>query len=224
MFYLLKAAFDGHIVKSNFGYGTTDRSRLNILDLEETILRIHWRLAPVIIENLPHPEILERYDRAHTFFYLDPPYYGMKVYRLNFESKDFEALAQALARIKGKFLMSLNDHPQVQSIFKNFEIQPVTLKYSCMGAKSGGRAQSRGELLISNYQKRLRVSCPVPYNRFRWQGSFSQKYDCTRMVGAVETPVLGRSACLSSTGAIKYSTSTSHVSVRQQTIELSIEP
>ena len=51
-------------------------------------------------------DILERYDRSHTFFYLDPPYYGMKVYRLNFEPKDFEALAQALGRVKGKFIMS----------------------------------------------------------------------------------------------------------------------
>lgn len=47
--------------------------------------------------------------------------------------------------------MSLNDHPQVRSIFKDFKIQPVPLKYSCMGAKSGGRATSGGELLISNY-------------------------------------------------------------------------
>jgi DNA adenine methylase len=52
-FYLLKAAFGGHMVKSNFGYGTTDRSRLNIVDLEETILQIHWRLASVTIETLP---------------------------------------------------------------------------------------------------------------------------------------------------------------------------
>jgi DNA adenine methylase len=94
---------------------------------------------------------LDRYDRSHTFFYLDPPYYGMKVYRLNFQQKDFEALAQTLARIKGWFMMSLNDHPEVRRLFKAFKIQPVALKYSCMGAKSGGRAKSRGQLLISNY-------------------------------------------------------------------------
>ncbi len=116
------------MVKCNFGYGTTDRSRLNILDLEETILQIHWRLASVTIENLPYREILERYDRSHTFFYLDPPYYGIKVYRLNFEPKDFQALPRALAGIKGKFLMSLNDHLEVRRIFKEFKLQPVALK------------------------------------------------------------------------------------------------
>jgi DNA adenine methylase len=150
-FYLLKAAFGGHMVKASFGYGTTDRSRLNILDLEETILQIHWRLASVTIETLPYRKIVGRYDRSHTFFYLDPPYYGMKVYRLNFEPKDFDALAQALARIKGRFLMSLNDHPEVRKLFSGFKIRPVALKYSCMGAKSTGRGTTRGELLISNY-------------------------------------------------------------------------
>ncbi len=146
-FYLLKAAFGGHMVKSSFGYGTTDRSRPNILDLEVTILQIHWRLAPVTIENLPYREILGRYDRPHTFFYLDPPYYGLKVYRLNFERKDFEALA----RIKGKFLISLNDQPEVRRLFRDFKGRPVALKYSCMSAKSPGCAKPRGELLISNY-------------------------------------------------------------------------
>ena len=147
-FYLLKVAF-GSQMNGVFGYCTTSPPRLNILDLEESIIQIHWRLARVTLENLPCSEVIERYDRTHTFFYLAPPHYGIKAYRL--EPKDFEVLAQALARVKGKFLMSLNDHPEVRGIFKHFKIQSVALKYSCMGAKSGGRAKSRGELLISNY-------------------------------------------------------------------------
>jgi hypothetical protein len=47
--------------------------------------------------------------------------------------------------------MSLNNHPEVRSIFNDFRIQPVALKYSCMSAKTGARAKTRGELLISNY-------------------------------------------------------------------------
>jgi DNA adenine methylase len=37
--------------------------------------------------------VVARYDRPHTFFYLDPPYYDIKVYRLNFEHQDFERMA-----------------------------------------------------------------------------------------------------------------------------------
>lgn len=67
-----------------------------------------------------HWDILERYDQPHTFFYLDPPYYGLKVYRHNLEPEDFEKMAGILARVKGKFLMSHNDHPAVRRILMLF--------------------------------------------------------------------------------------------------------
>ena len=41
-------------------------------------------------ESLPYDDILTRYDRPHTLFYLHRPYYGIKVYRLNFEHEYFE--------------------------------------------------------------------------------------------------------------------------------------
>ncbi len=149
-FYIIKTAFAGKGVGSNFGYGTSRPSSLNLVDLEPAVLDIHWRLARVTIENLPYDDILGRYDRPHTFFYLDPPYYGMKVYRYNFEAADFDALAAALKGLKGRFLMSLNDHPEVRRLFSNFDIAPVSLKYSCT-SPGKGRDTARRELLIRNY-------------------------------------------------------------------------
>ena len=133
-----------------FGYRTSRRSSLNLLDLEEKVLEIHWRLAHVTIENRPYQDVIARYDRRHTFFYLDPPYYDMKVYRFNFEPKDFDEMAVVLAGIKGRFVMSLNDHKAVRRIFKNFRIQPVSLRYSCM-RKPSSRGRERREVLICNY-------------------------------------------------------------------------
>ena len=60
-------------------------------------------------------------------------------------------MAAILARVKGMFLMPLTDHKDIRRIFKAFRNQTVSLKYSCMGAKTGARARSRGELLVSNY-------------------------------------------------------------------------
>ncbi len=71
-FYLLKQSFAGHMVNSNFGYGTSSLPRLNLLNLEEAIMQIHWRLARVYVENEPYKSVIGRYDRPHTFFYLDP--------------------------------------------------------------------------------------------------------------------------------------------------------
>jgi len=133
-----------------FGYHITGKPNLNLLDLEETVLNIHWRLARVTIQNLHYKDIIGRYDRMHTFYYLDPPYYGIKGYRLNFESPDFDALAAALEGLKGSFLMSLNDHPEVRRIFAKFQINRVSLRYSCM-RPAADRAKERGEVLIRNY-------------------------------------------------------------------------
>lgn len=54
-----------------------------------------------------------------------------------------------LAGIKGRFLMTINDTPEVLEIFKRFSIEKVELKYS-MIKKDGSRSQMRTELLIGN--------------------------------------------------------------------------
>ncbi len=67
------------------------------------------------IECLPYEEILKRYDRPTTFFYLDPPYYDRKLYRYNLDPEDFAKMAERLKGLQGKFLLSLNDVPEVRS-------------------------------------------------------------------------------------------------------------
>ncbi len=59
-------------------------------------------------------------------------------------------MRELLRAIKGKFLMTINDTPEVRKIFDCFVIEEATLKYS-MSAAPGSRAKVRTELLISNY-------------------------------------------------------------------------
>jgi hypothetical protein len=54
--------------------------RLNLLRLEEELSAIHLRLARVYVENMHYRDVLARFDRPDTFFYLDPPYYGCENY------------------------------------------------------------------------------------------------------------------------------------------------
>jgi len=35
-------------------------------------MQIHWRLARVYVENKAFRDVIRRYDRRHTFFYIDP--------------------------------------------------------------------------------------------------------------------------------------------------------
>lgn len=87
-------------------------------------------------------------DRPDTLFYLDPPYwncendYGKGI----FCKADFDELAKLLKVIKGKFIMSINDVPEIRAIFKGFYIKEVNTRYT-VGTQSGKKA---AELLISN--------------------------------------------------------------------------
>src|ERR1700681_3740063 len=113
-FYLQKNSFGGLILRQKFHYGVTQPSNYNLDRIPQIIERTHRRLARVQIESLPYEEVLKRYDRLTTLFYLDPPYWRRKLYRFNFSDDDFFALAQRLATIKGRFILSLDDHPKVR--------------------------------------------------------------------------------------------------------------
>lgn len=73
--YLNKSAFGGHITGRTFGTSTTGKLRLNLLTLESTIESAWQRLANVKIECLDYRDLIPRYDRPHSFFFLDSPYW-----------------------------------------------------------------------------------------------------------------------------------------------------
>lgn len=149
-YYLQKQSFGGKVKGRTFGTATTHAPSLNLLRIEEELSAAHLRLSRVLVENLPYQNCIDRYDREHTFFYLDPPYFGVEDYYGDgmFSREDFAALAEQLAGIKGKFLLSINDKPEIRETFAAFEMETVEVRYSC------GKASNRpkvGELLIRNY-------------------------------------------------------------------------
>ncbi len=133
-----------------FGISTVGKPRLNLLSLESTIGDAWKRLVHVVIECKDFRDLIPRYDRPHSFFFLDPPYWCIPGYKYDFVEQDFLDLRGLLQAIKGKFLMTINDTPEVLEIFDCFMIVETTLKYS-MSAAPGSRAKVHTELLISNY-------------------------------------------------------------------------
>lgn len=147
--YLQRTCYGGRVYQRTFGTITMGKPRLNLFTLEETLETAWRRLAQVLIECMDFRELIARYDRPHTLFYLDPPYWDIVGYEHNFVEQDFVDLGKTLAGIKGRFLMSINDTPEVREIFNRFRIEEVTLKYS-MGKELCSRDKLRTELLISN--------------------------------------------------------------------------
>ena len=116
---------------------------------------MHSRLSGVTITCLDYSEFIRRIDRQSALFYLDPPYWGCEndYGEALFIRADFTRLAEQLATIKGRFLMSINDVPEIRELFSAFQIEEVKTTYSV--SKVNEKAGQRKELLISNFDWRL---------------------------------------------------------------------
>jgi DNA adenine methylase len=145
--YLQKNCFGGLVVKQHFHYGVTQPSNFNPERIPKAIEETHTRLARVQIESLPYEQVLEKYDRPTTLFYLDPPYWDRKLYKFNFKEEDFRAMQERLANLKGKFILSLDDHSKVREIFESFHMERTEIHYTAQ-RESGARFS---ELLIMNF-------------------------------------------------------------------------
>lgn len=149
-FYLQKCGFGGKVDGQTFGTATTAPSRLNLLRIEEDLSAVHLRLHQVFIEHLDWANCIERYDRPHTLFYLDPPYWGTEGYGVEFGLEQYDRMAELLRTIKGKAAVSVNDIPEMRQAFKGLAMKRLAIKYT-VGASGVGRRE-RGELLIMNFR------------------------------------------------------------------------
>ena len=147
LMYLLKNSYASLVLKLDYKCHVVQPPGFNPERIPELLEEAHKRLARVQIERLPYDEVIARYDRKETLFYLDPPYYERKLYRFNLEPNDFRKMAKLLAPLKGKFVLSLNDVPEVRAIFKAFHIREIDLCYTAHHV--AGRRYK--EVLITNF-------------------------------------------------------------------------
>lgn len=147
--YLQRTAFGGKISGRSFGVSRERPGRFNLTTLEPMLEDLHTRLAGVVVECLDWSDCLARYDGAGTLFYLDPPYWGCETDygKAMFTRDDFARLAERLAGLRGRFLLSINDTPETRSIFAPFDLEEVSTSYSI--SRRNDPAGGRAELLVS---------------------------------------------------------------------------
>lgn len=148
-FYLQKTSFGGKVAGQTFGISTTSAPRLNLLRIEEELSAAHMRLSRVFIEHLSWSECVRRYDRPHTLFYLDPPYWGTEGYGVDFGLEQYDLMAQLAKSIQGKMIVSVNDIPEMRAAFNGLNMDRVDIKYS-IGVVGRNKPTSR-ELIIRNW-------------------------------------------------------------------------
>lgn len=148
-FYLQKLAFGAKVEGQTFGVATTASQALNLLRIEEDLSAAHLRLSRVVIEHMDWAACIARYDRPHTLFYCDPPYWGTEGYGVGFELDQYERMAELMRSMMGKAIVSVNDIPEMRAVFKGFTTRRLRIKYS-VGAAGRGRGE-KGELLVRNW-------------------------------------------------------------------------
>lgn len=147
--YLQRMAFGGKVEGRNFGVNHERGSRFDVTKIGPMLEAVHERLASVVVERLPWDEFIRRYDREGVLFYLDPPYYGCEgdYGKALFDRGQFDKMAEVLSGIKGRFILSLNDKPEVREVFKAFDFEAVGVRYTLGGT---AKAATFGEVIISN--------------------------------------------------------------------------
>lgn len=149
-FYCLqKLAFGGKVQGQSFGLVASGGPRLNLLRIKEELSAVHIRLANVVIEHLPWQECVRRYDRAGTLFYLDPPYWQTGGYGVDFGMEQYEEMAGLMRAMKGRAVLSINDHPQIRQAFEGLPLVPLQLEYSMARQATGKKS---GELIIKSWE------------------------------------------------------------------------
>lgn len=148
-YYLQKLGFGGKVDGRSFGTATTSPPRMNLLRIEEDLSAAHLRLHRTYVEHLPWDECIRRYDRPHTLFYCDPPYWGTEGYGVDFGLEQYDRMATLAKTIKGKMIISVNDIPEMREAFKGLVIGTADITYTVGGA---GRSAEKRELIIRNFE------------------------------------------------------------------------
>lgn len=148
-YYLQHLAFGGKVEGQTLGTATTSPVTLNLLRLEESLSAAHLRLARVMIERLDWRACVERYDRPHTFFYMDPPYWQTEGYGVPFPLEQYAAMADVLRGLRGRAIVSINDVPAMREAFAGFRSKRLAITYS-VGRRSSAR-KATGELLVFSW-------------------------------------------------------------------------
>ena len=148
--YVQRTTFGGKVSGRVFGVSKDRPARFDVNKLAPMLEEVHSRLSGVVIESLDYKAFITRYDHEDTLFYLDPPYYRCEndYGKGMFDRAEFDVMASLLSEVKGRFILSLNDTPEVRELFKDFIFHEAELTYSISRKAMDKKAR---ELIIMNY-------------------------------------------------------------------------
>ena len=148
---LAKIIYDLCATFSGIGQGTKIYKNPNIEPKLRKIPKYAEYMKNTKVLNQDYKSVIRNNDSKDTFFYLDPPYESSKGLYSKSEF-NYEELANVLSKVKGKFVLSLNDSANIRNLFKQFNIRGITVG----GGGTNQPMQSIGskprkEVIIKNF-------------------------------------------------------------------------
>jgi DNA adenine methylase len=151
--YIIRSSFAAHPGKGwAFGRETTRNRGGCLQNARDSIRLIHDRLRNVEIDHLDFRRCFELRDSESAFLYVDPPYLGAEEYATGpFTLADHEDLAAILHDAKGKWILTIGDHPKIRRLYAGFPKSRVTSPLAV--AKVIRRKRTRfAQLIIRNFE------------------------------------------------------------------------
>lgn len=118
----------------------------------EAIADYKKRINHATLTEESYESVLRKHDGKDTFFFLDPPYEMSKGldYAENSEKFDFHKFHDEVAKLKGKFMITINDSSFLRKLFQDFNVYRYVVKGHHSNTSKIGQ-KDRRELLITNY-------------------------------------------------------------------------
>lgn len=106
------------------------------------------RLSGVTMMNTDWRKVVDKFDCKDGFLFVDPPYYETDCPYHSCEINP-QKMSDFLAKLKCRWLVTLNDHPEVRKAFKGRHIESIDALYGAGNYKGTKRVAN---LIIRNYE------------------------------------------------------------------------
>jgi DNA adenine methylase len=108
------------------------------------------RLDRTSIEHRDWSQVLKLYDAPDTFFFMDPPYLdaGGDAYA-GWNEVMLNRFAEAVRGLKGKWIVTFQDCPEVRAAFAGFALQAIDRANGIGASKNGQKGQRYHEVIIT---------------------------------------------------------------------------
>ena len=128
-------------------------ARFNKKNLIERIEHVAGYADLIELTSIDAVELIKHYKRTpaqKTICYLDPPYYvkGRDLYLNYYNDDDHRAIAQAIKKYKGKWILSYDAVPFLKDLYKDYRQKEYYLSYSAGNPSKGKELMVYSEGLI----------------------------------------------------------------------------